>query len=77
MLVRTDGGANFISGEKKLRTCIKKWNRQRIREYLLRKEVRWFLNPPPPQTPSSSDAPRWYLVTVYKDYSQDPERSSQ
>ena len=37
MLVRTDGGATLISGEKKLRTCIKKWNRQRIREYLLRK----------------------------------------
>ena len=46
MLVRTDGGANFISGEKKLRTCIKKWNRQRIREYLLRKEVRWLMSGP-------------------------------
>ena len=26
--------------------------------------------------PASSVAPRWYLGTVYKNYSQDPERSS-
>ena len=59
------------AGEKELRTCIQKWNRQRIREYLLQQLVRWIFNPP------SSVAPRWYLGTVYKNYSQDPERSSQ
>ena len=46
VLVRTDNGTNFVSGEKELRTCIQKWNRQRIHEYLLQQEVRWIFNPP-------------------------------
>ena len=46
MLVRTDDGTNFVSGEKELRTCIQKWNRQRIHEYLLQQEVHWIFNPP-------------------------------
>ena len=46
MLERTDNGTNFISGKKELGTCIQKWNRQRIHEYLLQKEVQWIFNPP-------------------------------
>ena len=46
VLVRTDNGTSFVSGEKELRTCIQKWNRQRIHEYLLQPEVRWIFNPP-------------------------------
>ena len=46
VLVRTDDGTNFVSGEKELRTCIQKWNRQRIREYLLQQKVRWIFNSP-------------------------------
>ena len=46
MLERTDNGTNFISGKNELGTCIQKWNRQRIHEYLLQKEVQWIFNPP-------------------------------
>ena len=46
VFVRTDNGTNFVSGEKELRTCIQKWNRQRIHEYLLQQEVRWIFNSP-------------------------------
>ena len=46
VLVRTDDGTNFVSGEKELRTCIQKWNRQRIREYLLQQKVRWIFSSP-------------------------------
>ena len=46
VLVRTDNRTNFVSGEKELRTCIKKWNRQRIHEYLLQQKVRWIFNSP-------------------------------
>jgi len=45
VLERTDNGTNFVSG-KELRTCIQKWNRQRIRECLLQQVVRWIFNPP-------------------------------
>ena len=45
VLVRTDNGTNFVSGEKELRTCYQKWNRQPFHEYLLQQEVRWILNP--------------------------------
>ena len=38
---------------------------------LLQQEVGWIFNPP------SSVAPRWHLGTVYKNYLQDPEHSSQ
>ena len=46
VLVRTDNRTNFVSGEKELRNCIKKWNRQRIHEYLLQQKVRWIFNSP-------------------------------
>ena len=46
VLVRTDNGTNFVSGEKELRTCVQKWNRQRIHEYLLQQEVRRIFNSP-------------------------------
>ena len=46
VLVRSDNGTNFVSGERELRTCIQKWNRQRIHEYLLQQEVRWIFNSP-------------------------------
>ena len=46
VFVRTDNGTNFVSGEKELRTCIQKWNRQRIHEYLLQQEVRRIFNSP-------------------------------
>ena len=49
VVVRTDNGTNFVSGVKELRSCIQRWNRQRIHEYLLQQEVRWIFNPPPPQ----------------------------
>ena len=39
VLVRTYNGTKFVSGEKELRTCIQKWNRQRIHEYLLQQKV--------------------------------------
>ena len=45
MLVRTDNGTNFVSGDKELHTCIQKWNRQPFHEYLLQQEIRWILNP--------------------------------
>ena len=46
VLLRTDNGTNFVSGKKEFRTCIQKWNRQRIHEYLLQQEVGWIFNPP-------------------------------
>ena len=46
MLVRTDNGTNFVSGEKKLRTCIQKCNRQCIHECLLQQEVCCIFNAP-------------------------------
>ena len=45
MLVRTDNGTNFVSGEKELCICIQNWNRQPFHEYLLQQEVRWIFNP--------------------------------
>ena len=46
MLERTDNGTNFVSGKKELRPCIQKWNRQRVHEYLLQKQVQWMFNHP-------------------------------
>ena len=46
MLERTDNGTNFVSGKKELRTCIQKWNRQRVHEYLMQKQVQWISNHP-------------------------------
>ena len=34
VLVRTDNGSNFVSGDKEIRANIPQWNTQRIHEYL-------------------------------------------
>lgn len=46
VLVRTDNGSNFVSGDKEIRANILQWNTQRIHEYLLQQDVRWMFNPP-------------------------------
>ena len=38
-------GTNLTSGEKELREAIGGWNKSKIGEFLLQKEVRWVLNP--------------------------------
>ena len=45
VLVRTDNGSNFVSGDKEIRANILQWNTQRIHEYLLQQDVRWMFNP--------------------------------
>jgi len=46
VLVRTDNGSNFVSGDKGIRANILQWNTQQIHEYLLQQDVRWMFNPP-------------------------------
>ena len=46
MLVRTDNGSNFVSGDKEIRANILQWNTQRIHEHSLQQDTRWMFNPP-------------------------------
>ena len=45
-VIRSDNGTNLTSGEKELREAIGGWNKSKIGEFLLQKEVRWVFNPP-------------------------------
>ena len=45
-VIRSDNGNNLTSGEKELREAIGGWNKSKIGEFLLQKEVRWVFNPP-------------------------------
>ena len=47
VFLRTDNGPiSSVVRKNCTRTCIQKWNRQRIHEYLLQQEVRWIFNSP-------------------------------
>ena len=44
--IRSDNGANFVSGEKELRDCVNDWNHDKIHQFLLLKNIKWIFNPP-------------------------------
>ena len=46
VLVRTDNGSNFVSGDKEICANILQWNTQWIHEQLLQQDVPWMFNPP-------------------------------
>ena len=39
--IRTDNGSNFVSGEADLRRAISNWNQDKIRNFLLQRNVEW------------------------------------
>ena len=41
-----DNGTNLVGAEKELRIEINKWNKEKIQEYLLQKNIDWRFNPP-------------------------------
>ena len=45
-VIRSDNGTNLTSGEKELREAIDGWNKSKIGQFLLQKEVRWVFNLP-------------------------------
>ena len=45
-VIRSDNDTNLTSGERELREAIGGWNKSKIGEFLLQKEVRWVFNPP-------------------------------
>ena len=45
-VITSDNGANLTGGEKELLEAIGGWNKSKISEYLLQKEVRSMFNPP-------------------------------
>ena len=47
-VIRSNNGTNLTSGEKELREAIGGWNKSKIGEFLLQKEVRWVFNLPAP-----------------------------
>lgn len=44
--IRSDNGTNFVGANKELKQAIKEWNKQRIENYMLQKEITWIFNPP-------------------------------
>ena len=44
--IRSDNGTNFTSGEKELRDSINAWNKEKIRENMLQRNIEWSFNPP-------------------------------
>ena len=47
-VIRSNNGTNLTSGEKELREAIGGWNKSKIGEFLLQKEVHWVFNLPAP-----------------------------
>ena len=46
VLVRSDNGTNFVSGDKEIHDNFQQWNNKRIHDYLLQQDVLWIFNPP-------------------------------
>ena len=44
--IRTDNGSNFVSGEAQIRRALSNWNQDKIRNFLLQRNVEWIFNPP-------------------------------
>ena len=44
--IRSDNGTNFTSAESELKHLIRRWNQEKIHEFLLQNEVSWQFNPP-------------------------------
>ena len=41
-----DNGTNFVGAERELRRSLKEWNRARIHDFLLQRDIEWHFNPP-------------------------------
>ena len=44
--MRSDNGANFVSGNRELHEAISEWNDKQIHEFLLQRNIKWLFNPP-------------------------------
>ena len=45
-LIRSHNGRNFVGADKELRALLGLWNRDRIRQGLAQRGIRWLFNPP-------------------------------
>ena len=45
-LLRSDNGSNFVGAERELQKEIEDWNKERIREAMSQRGIRWLFKPP-------------------------------
>ena len=45
-VIRSDNGTNLCGGERELREAVVNWNQQKIRSFLLQRNIDWKFNPP-------------------------------
>ena len=43
--IRSDNATNFTSGQRELREAINAWNKSKIHEALLQRNIKWMFNP--------------------------------
>lgn len=44
--IRSDNGTNFVGAEKELKAAITSWNKAKISEFLLQRDITWLFNTP-------------------------------
>ncbi|KFD58060.1 hypothetical protein M513_00823 [Trichuris suis] len=45
-IVYSDNGTNFVAAERELRTCLKSWNEDKVRDALAQQRIQWNFSPP-------------------------------
>ena len=45
-VIRSDNGTNLCGGERELREAVVNWNQQKIKSFLLQRNIDWKFNPP-------------------------------